>query len=155
RGRLRPGARVASPLPPRQLGRTGGLEPAGARVALWTRGRLDRGSIAFAGRVRSQGDARRVRLRLAAAGIDLARVLRLAEDGPVADLRGRVDLRAKYDEAGAGARTERRITGSASGQDVALRARGVPGLWLRRVALSRFDVDLGSRSLALGTLRLG
>src|SRR5207245_4104934 len=100
RGRLRPGARVASPLPPRQLELTGGLDPDGAQVALWTRGRLDRGSVAFAGRVRSREDTRRVRLRLAAAGLDLARVLRLAEDTPVGDLRGRIDLRAKYDEAG-------------------------------------------------------
>src|SRR5206468_10748976 len=78
---------------------------------------------------------------------------RLAADTPVADLRGRVDVRAKYDEAGDGARAERRITGSASGRDVALRAQGVPGLWLRGVELSRFDVDLGRRSVALGALR--
>src|SRR5439155_667468 len=114
----------------------------------------DRGSLAFAGRVRSQGDARRVRLRLAAAGLDLGRVLRLAADTPVADLRGRVDVRAKYDEAGDRARAERRITGSASGRDLALRAQGVPGLWLRGAELSRFDLDLGRRSVALGALRL-
>src|SRR5207253_1887126 len=83
-----------------------------------------------------------------AAGLDLARVLRLAADTPVADIRGRVDVRAKYDEAGDGAPTERRITGSASGRDVALRAQGVPGLWLRGVQLSRFDFDLGRRSVA-------
>src|SRR5207244_4504286 len=101
-----------------------------------------------------QGDARRVRLRLAAAGLDLGRVLRLAADTPVADLRGRVDVRAKYDEAGDRARAERRITGSASGRDLALRAQGVPGLWLRGAELSRFDLDLGRRSVALGALRL-
>ena len=154
RVRLEPRAGVRTSLRLRQLEVTVGLEPDGARVALWTRGRLDRGSIAFAGRVRSQGDARRVRLRLAAAGLDLARVLRLAADIPVADLRGRVDVRAKYDEAGDGAPTERRITGSASGRDVALRAQGVPGLWLRGVQLSRFDFDVGRRSVALGALRL-
>ncbi len=154
RVRLEPRAGVRTSLRLRQLEVTVGLEPDGARVALWTRGRLDRGSIAFAGRVRSQGDARRVRLRLAAAGLDLARVLRLAADTPVADLRGRVDVRAKYDEAGDGARAERRITGSASGRDMALRAHGVPGLWLRGAELSRFDLDLGRRSVALGALRL-
>jgi len=145
---------VRSSLRLRQLELTGGLDPDGAQVALWTRGRLDRGSIAFAGRVRSREDTRRVRLRLAAAGLDLARVLRLAEDTPVGDLRGRIDLRAKYDEAGDVTHAERRITGSASGRDVALRAHGVPGLWLRHVGLSRFDVDLDRRSVALGQLRL-
>src|SRR6266446_834156 len=145
RVRLEPRAGVRSSLRLRQLELTGGLDPDGAQVALWTRGRLDRGSIAFAGRVR---------LRLAAAGLDLARVLRLAEDTPVGDLRGRIDLRAKYDEAGDVTHAKRRITGSASGRDVALRAHGVPGLWLRHVGLSRFDVDLDRRSVALGQLRL-
>jgi len=154
RVRLEPRAGVRSSLRLRQLELTGGVGPDGTRVALWTRGRLDRGSLAFAGRVRSQGDARRVRLRLAAAGLDLGRVLRLAADTPVADLRGRVDVRAKYDEAGDRARAERRITGSASGRDLALRAQGVPGLWLRGAELSRFDLDLGRRSVALGALRL-
>ena len=154
RVRLEPRAGVRSSLRLRQLELTGGLDPDGAQVALWTRGRLDRGSIAFAGRVRSRKDTRRVRLRLAAAGLDLARVLRLAEDTPVGDLRGRIDLRAKYDEAGDVMHAERRITGSASGRDVALRAHGVPGLWLRHVGLSRFDVDLDRRSVALGQLRL-
>jgi len=154
RVRLEPRAGVRSSLRLRQLELTGGLDPDGAQVALWTRGRLDRGSIAFAGRVRSRKDTRRVRLRLAAAGLDLARVLRLAEDTPVGDLRGRIDLRAKYDEAGDITHAERRITGSASGRDVALRAHGVPGLWLRHVGLSRFDVDLDRRSVALGQLRL-
>src|SRR5438093_6353760 len=154
RVRLEPRAGVRSSLRLRQLELTGGLDPDGAQVALWTRGRLDRGSIAFAGRVRSREDTRRVRLRLAAAGLDLARVLRLAEDTPVGDLRGRIDLRAKYDEAGDVTHAERRITGSASGRDVALRAHGVPGLWLRHVGLSRFDVDLDRRSVALGQLRL-
>ncbi|HUE29933.1 MAG TPA: DUF748 domain-containing protein [Verrucomicrobiae bacterium] len=154
RVRLEPRAGVRSSLRLRQLELTGALDPEGAQVALWTRGRLDRGSIAFAGRVRSREDARRVRLRLAAASLDLARVLRLAEDAPVGDLRGDIDLRAKYDEAGDAKRAERRVTGSASGRDVALRAHGVPGVWLRRVALSRFDVDLGRRSVALGQLRL-
>src|SRR5205823_5878930 len=154
RVRLEPRAGVRSSLRLRQLELSGGLEPAGARAALWTRGRLDRGSIAFAGHVRSREDSRRVRLRLAAGGLDLARVLRLAADTPRGHLRGRIDLRAKYDEAGDLTHAERRITGSASGQDVALRARGVPGLWLRHVGLSRFAIDLGRRSVALGQLRL-
>jgi len=152
--RLEPRAGLRSSLRLRRLELAGGTGPESTRVALWTRGRLDRGSLAFAGRLRSRDDRHRLRLRLTAARLDLARVLRLAEGTPVADLRGSVDLRARYDEEGDGTHTARRMTGSASGRDVALRAGGVPGLWLREVTLPRFDVDLGRRSLALGALRL-
>ena len=155
RVRLETRAGGRSSLRLRQLELTGGFGPDGVRMALWTRGRLDRGSLAFAGRVRSEGNARRVRVRLAAGDLDLARVLRLAGDSPVGDLRGRVDLHAKYDEAGDAEHAERRLTGSAKGWDVALRAHRVPGLWLREVSLSRFDANLGRRSLALAALRLG
>ena len=152
--RLEPRAGLRSSLRLRRLELAGGAGPQGTRVAFWTRGRLDRGSLAFAGRLRTRDDGHRLRLRLTAARLDLARVLRLAEGTPVADLRGSVDLRARYDEAGDGTHTARRMTGSARGRDVALRAGGVPGLWLREVTLPRFDVDLGRRSLALGALRL-
>jgi len=152
--RLEPRTGVRSSLRLRQLELTGTLGREGLSGAFWTRGRLDRGSLAVVGRLRTRSDAHRLRLRVSAVNLDLARVLRLTEDAPVADLRGSVDLRAKYDEAGDRAHARRRITGSASGQDVALRASGVPALWLRNAALSRFDVDLDRHSLALGALHL-
>src|SRR5438128_5687956 len=63
RVRLEPRAGVRTSLRLRQLELTGRVGPDGTRVALWTRGRLDRGSLAFAGRVRTQRGARPVRLR--------------------------------------------------------------------------------------------
>ena len=45
-----------------------------------------------------------------------------------------------------------RITVLSLERAVALRAHRVPGLWLREVSLSRFDANLGRRSLALAAL---
>lgn len=152
--RLEPRANVRSQLRMRRLELSGAIGSAGLHAMVWTRGRLDRGSVAFAGRLRSDATSRRIRLRLAAADLDLARIIRLAPAAAIGDLRGRVDVRAKYDEGGRGDQVERRAVGTASGRDVALRAHGVDGLWLRGVALSRFDVDLDRHAVALGTVRL-
>ena len=107
----------------RQLELMGAVGADGLRAAVWTRGRLDRGSIALAGRLRPGGQERRVRLRLTATGLDLARTLRLAGQAVVRDVRGRVDLRARYDEAGPTDRLVRRASGALRGHDVALGAR--------------------------------
>src|SRR5439155_2392661 len=83
---------------------------------------------------------------------DLARTLRLAGQA-VRDVRGRVDLRARYDEAGPTDQLVRRASGALRGHDVALGARGVDGIWARELVVPRFEVDLARRSIALGPLR--
>src|SRR5262249_26914567 len=102
-----PRARVPLDAPPgvrslrrlRQLELSGAFSPDATAAIVWTRGRLDRGGVAFAGRIRSGATTRRIRFRLSATGLDVARILRLARVTAIRDLRGRVDLRARYDES--------------------------------------------------------
>lgn len=138
----------------RVLEASGVLEPEGTRLQLWTRGRLDRGSLAFAGRLRSGPSRRRVRLRLAAEDLDLARILRLASDTPVRDVRGLVSVHAKYDEAGRADDLSRRCTGTLRGRDLAFGARRSDALWMRALDVSRFTLDVRSGALALGRVSL-
>jgi len=132
---------------------TGMLGPDGTRLQVWTRGRLDRGSLAFAGRLRSGPTRRRVRIRLAADDLDLARILRLASDTSVRDVRGLVSVRAKYDEAGRADDLSRRCSGSLRGRDLAFGARRSDALWIRGLDVSRFAIDLRG-GVALGRVSL-
>jgi uncharacterized protein DUF748 len=138
----------------RVLELSGMLGPDGTRLQIWTRGRLDRGSLAFAGRLRSGPSRRRVRIRLAAEELDLARILRLASDTPVRDVRGLVSVHAKYDEAGRADDLSRRCTGSLGGRDLAFGARRSDALWIRSLDVSRFALDARSGVLALGRVSL-
>jgi hypothetical protein len=151
---LEPAPDVRSMVRARQLEGMATLEPQRTDAMLWTKGRLDRGSIALVARVRTSPDAHRLRLRIAAQDMDVARVLRLASDASVRDVRGRVAVRAKYDEQGAGGEARRTASGSLRGEDIALGTRGVDAIWTRRVNLARFAVDLDRRRLVLGAVRL-
>jgi hypothetical protein len=136
----------------RVLELSGALTPDAIRLHVWTRGRLDRGSVAFAGRVRSSDAGRRLRFRIAAEDLDLARILRLAPDAGVRDLRGRVSVRAKYDEAGQGDALRRSASGSGRARDLAFGARGATVLWARALDVSRFGLDLQARRVALAAV---
>jgi len=138
----------------RVLELSGMLGPDGTRLQVWTRGRLDRGSLAFAGRLRSGPARRRVRIRLAAEDLDLARILRLASDTAVRDVRGLVSVHAKYDEAGRADDLSRRCTGSLRGRDLAFGARRSDALWMRALDVSRFALDFRTGGLALGRVSL-
>jgi hypothetical protein len=125
---------------------------AGMRATLWTRGRLDRGSLTLVGHIESVGDKRRIRLRIATERLDVARTLRLAPGAPISDVRGLLDVRAKYDERGDGTKVQRRLAGGLAAHDLTLRADGVDAVWLRSARVPRFDIDLTGRKLALGML---
>ncbi|HJQ83230.1 MAG TPA: DUF748 domain-containing protein, partial [Candidatus Binatia bacterium] len=152
--RLESAAGVRSLLRLRQLELTGTTAPEATQVAMWTRGRLDRGSLAFAGRIRATEAARRIRLRLAATGLDVARALRLAQVTAVRDLRGRVDVRARYDEAGDTSRVDRRVVGNMRLHDLALGTRGVDAIWLKDVNVPRFAIDVGRQAVDVGAVRV-
>jgi hypothetical protein len=152
--RLEPRSGARSTLRMRVLELSGAVTPEGMQLHVWTRGRLDRGSVAFAGRLRSDAAERRLRFRLAADDLDLARILRVAPDAGVRDLRGLVSVRAKYDEAGRGDTLRRAVSGSGSARDVAFGARGATVLWLRGLQASRFGVDLRNQSVALARVTL-
>ncbi len=151
--RLETEAGARSLLRLRELELTGSLRPEDVRAAIWTTGRLDRGGVAFSGRLRTGDTMRRVRLRLTATALDVARVLRLARLTSVRDLRGRVDVRARYDESGPSDSVARRATGAAHAHDLALGARRLDALWIRDLVLSRFDLDLGGRAITFGAIR--
>ena len=86
--RLEPRAGVRSVLRMRQLELSAELAPDRLRAAIWTKGRLDRGSLAFSGRLRTRDETHRVQIRLVSERLDLARAVRLAGAEPVQDLRG-------------------------------------------------------------------
>jgi hypothetical protein len=151
---LEPAPDLRSMVRARQLEAMATLEPDRTQAMLWTKGRLDRGSIALVARVQRSADAHRLRIRIAAENMDVARVLRLASDASVRDVRGQVTVRAKYDEHGTGGDVQRRASGSLHGTDVALGTRGVDAIWTRRVDLSRFAVDLTQQQIVLGAVRL-
>lgn len=149
---LEPRPRTRSTVRLRLLEMSAAIAPDGTRAIVWTRGRLDGGVLALVGRIRTGPDAERVRLRVAASQLDLKRTLRLAPGLPVGDLRGQLDLRAKYDVASGGGRARRTLRGTLTGRDVALRGPGMPGAWARVVGCSRFDVDLERGRVALGAV---
>src|SRR5579862_3853202 len=138
----------------RQLELTGTLSPAGTNATVWTRGRLDRGGVALGGRLRTAAATRRVKLRLAATDLDVARILKLAQVTAIRDLRGRVDLKARYDEAGEPGSIVRRAVGQMRGHDVALGAPAIEAVSVHDVDVRRFDLDLGRRAVALGAVRV-
>src|SRR5690242_1433763 len=151
--RLEAAPQVRSSLRLRQLELTGSLSPAGTNATVWTRGRLDRGGVALGGRLRTAAAARRVKLRLSATQLDVARILKLAQMTAIRDLRGRIDLKARYDESGAPGSIVRRAVGQLRGHDIALGTPAIEALAVHDVNVARFDVDLGRRTVALGPIR--
>jgi hypothetical protein len=150
--RLQPQPGLHSVVRARQLELIAASDAAGMRATLWTRGRIDRGSVTLVGRIQRRGDQQRVRMSMSAERLDIARTLRLAPDAAIADVRGLVDVRAKHTERARGSDVQRRTTGELSAQDLTWRAAGVDAVWLRHAAISRFDVDAVERTVALGTI---
>ena len=128
--------------------------PEGLRARFWSKGRLDRGSIACDGKLRAAHGSRRLRVRVATDRLDLRRVLRAVQHQPIRDLTGLLALHATYDEARHGAHDRTRVTGRVAGHGLALRADGAENTRAESVRISRFAVDVEGRHAALEEVRV-